>query len=202
MYELPLQIQKAVRTYKPIAFDGLTLNPILVEDYEAFLLASPAIDAMQRSFPIEYVSMPLLAAYYQMDYDAMTKGEQPVGLFYRALLFLALSLRLGTDREAIRRGEVFQIHVDPKNMATLRAISADGIPPITPVLFQRMRPVLAAQNGIRLTSDDANPDLVLAERSLAAQNAPALSLRLEDLVASVAVMTNSEESDIDRKSVV
>lgn len=45
---------------------------------------------------------------------------------------------------------------------------------ITPVQFQRLRAILAYQNGIELTDEDANPDLLEAEAELARRNGPKL----------------------------
>lgn len=38
---------------------------------------------------------------------------------------------------------------------------------VTPVQFQRLREIAAAQNGIELASPEANPELIEAQRELA-----------------------------------
>ena len=63
--------------------------------------------------------------------------------------------------------------------------------------FQRLRPILAAQNGLELLSENANPELVQAERDLAEMNAPKLQYRIEALKATVATLSGEDESDME-----
>ena len=67
---------------------------------------------------------------------------------------------------------------------------------ITPVQFQRMRPILAEQNGLTIPEEDANPELVEAEEVLRRQNAPELEISAETLVSAVAAISGAEEADI------
>ena len=71
---LPLQIQKAVRRYRPIQAAGLTLYPIKVKDLDQFQLAKPALEALQQSFPVRLMSMPILQAFYQLDHEAAVEA--------------------------------------------------------------------------------------------------------------------------------
>lgn len=63
--------------------------------------------------------------------------------------------------------------------------------------FQRLRPILAAQNGIELVSENANPELVQAERDLAEMNAPKLQYRVETLKATIATFSGADEADME-----
>lgn len=201
MSKLPLHIQKAIRTYQPIETEGLTFWPILVREYHEFLTAKPAIEIMQQALPVRWLSMPLLSALYGMDFEAFQKGEPRVGLFSRCLLFLALSLRLGKGSEVAERTKLFTIIVDaedPSQLKALRFTGDDGEEKeITPIMFQRLRPILAIQNGIELASEDANPDLVEAERDLAEMNGPELDVSLDSLFSTVAAMAGIDEAEID-----
>ena len=89
---------------------------------------------------------------------------------------------------------------DPRDPMKLKSLvyTPDGeeICEITPAKFQRMRPILAAQNGIRLQPEDANPELVEAEEELRRQNAPELEADIGTLVASVAAVSGTEEREI------
>ena len=101
-------IQRACRRYEEIETDGLVLHPITVEEIEEFELARPGIDIVQQSLPVTYAAMPLLAALYRMEYDAIQAGEAGIGLFPRALLMLALSLRLGRGLGPEKRARMFR----------------------------------------------------------------------------------------------
>ncbi len=202
MNEIPLKYREAVNTYEPVEFEGMTLYPILVREYEAFGNARPALDFLQQSLPVRFLSMPLLSAYFAMDAENRKEGKPSDGLFLRALLFLVLSLRyredLGSAEERVRdfaRG----VYVQAENHGVLKEIrfEQDGAEhAVTPVLFQRMRPVLAAQNGIELASGDANPELVEDERYLAELNGPELDPDPQALISFAAAMSKAEEREV------
>ena len=198
--ELSRNIQRAIRRYEPIHTDGLTLYPILVKDFDYFLASKPAIDVMQQSLPVRLMSVPLLQAYWQMDYEAVTQGDEPVGLFSRALQFLGMSLRLCPDDSASVM-KCYRFLVDPEHPEVLKSIefviNGEEIQRITPVMFQRLRPILAAQNGIKLHSDDENPELVEAERQLAEQGNIRLSGDPDELMSTIATLAGIDESEIE-----
>lgn len=200
--ELSLAIKKAVRTYKEIETDGITLYPISVSRWDEFMLARPALELMQQTLPVKYLSMPLLSAYYAMDYEAVTGDDGlPTGLFARSLLLLSLALRLGrADEDAEQALKRFRLRVDESDPSTLRAVefSQDGetMQSITPVQFSRLREIIAAQNGVELVSADANPELVEAERDLAEQKSAKLSGDFGELFSTVAALSREDEKTI------
>lgn len=203
--ELSSAIRRAIRRDEPVEVDGILLYPVRVAEYDEFLTARPAIEVMQRTFPVRLLSVPLLQAMYTMDLEAVEAGEAPSGLFYRALLFLALALRLGVGEEMQNRVKRFQVVADskdPKKLKGLRCV-VNGMEQveITPVLFQRMRPILAAQNGIELVSDDANPELVQAERDIAAAKGPKLDVTLDALLSVLCTLTGCEEGEVEEWTV-
>lgn len=195
-------IKTACRRYEEIETDGLVLYPILVEEMEVFEMARPGMEIVQQSLPVAYAAMPLLAALYRMEYDAMQRGEAGIGLLPRALLMLALSLRLGRGLEPGKRTGMFRCKVDQADMGCLKAVefTVDGeeMHRITPVQFQRLREIITAQNGIRLAPPEANPELIEAQRELAQMNGAALSGDLYERISAVAALEHVEEADIDR----
>lgn len=200
MSELPLSIKQAIRKYEPIVTDGITLYPVRVWQYEDFAIAKPALEVLQQSLPVAMMRIPLLSALYQMDFESAIRGETPTGLFSRALLILALSLRLGEGQETAARMNMFRIvadHEKPEHLIALRYVNSEGeTKEISPALFQKLRPIIAAQNGVKLESDMADPDLVQAEKDLAEMNGVSLCANIEDLVSALAITSGQEESDI------
>lgn len=201
MTEIPMQYRNAVDTYQIIDFEGIKLHPIPVRDYEAFRNARPALDFLQQSLPVRFLSMPILSAYYTMDAENSQQGKEPDGLFLRAMLFLVLSLRYEPELDLQERLRSFCAGVyasadDPTVLKRIRFTQDGEEKEITPVLFQRMRPVLAAQNGIELISTDANPELIEAERDLAELNGPEMDYDLQALISFVSALSRTEESEI------
>lgn len=199
MKELPLNIQRSIGRYEPIETEGLTLYPFRVENYYEYLAARPALDFMQQSLPVRLMSVPLLEAYFRID-TGQEQDVKPNGLFMSALLALSLALRLmpqGTIEEQIRKINPIVDNSDPPRLKHLKFIK-DGteVMTITPVQFQRLRPIIAAQNGITLESETANPELVQADRDLAEAKAPKLDASLEALVSASSLVTGCDESEV------
>ena len=56
---------------------------------------------------------------------------------------------------------------------------------------------MAAQNGIEIVNEDANPELVQAERDLAELNGAALKGGISERIGTVAALCRAEEEEID-----
>ena len=198
MSEIPTKFKRQIRRYEPVETEGLTLYPILVDEYEDFLIARSAIECMQQALPLAMVNMPILSAYHALDKQSIRDEKIPTGLMARALLFLALSLRIGQGLPAEKRIAMFHTRADEKGRLKSVVFTPDGeeICEITPAQFQRLRPILAAQNGIEIPPEDANPELVWTEEELRRQKAPDLDVNLESLIHSVATICGLEEKDL------
>lgn len=203
MKELPLSILRQVRKYEPITTDGVTLFPVLVREYDDWLIARQAIDILQQSLPVAMLSKPLLQVYYEWDVLPAVAGRpgEGTGLWGCAMLALALSLRLGQGLAPEKRMLQFSPVIqkgDPTRLKAVRAVlNGEEIIEITPVQFQRLRPIIAAQNGVALESDEADPELVKAERDLAEMNSVKLNINLEDKITFVAGKCRVSEEDVD-----
>lgn len=200
MQDLSPEMAKAIRRFEPIETEGLTLYPIRVKDIGEYTIARPAIEFMQQSLPVALLSKPLLQAYYQTDIDTTADGQPGSGLFYKSILFLLLALRAGDGLTAEKRIELVDLELkedDPTRLKSVLIFVNGEVKRITPMQFQRLRPILAAQNGIELLSENANPELVQAERDLAEMNAPKLQYRVEALKATIATFSGADESDME-----
>lgn len=198
MSEIPTKYLKQIRRYEPVEMDGLQFYPILVEEYEEYLMARSAIEFMQQSLPRALVNIPILQAYYVLDNQSIEDEQLPTGLMVRAVLFLALSLRIGQGLPVEKRIAMFKPRVDEKGRLKSLVFTPDGeeICEISTAKFQRLRPILAAQNGLEIPPEDANPALVAAEQEIVRQKAPELEVNLESLIASVAALSGADEKEI------
>lgn len=201
MFEIPAHIQRNIDRYRPVEVNGLTLHPITVAEYDEFLVASPAISFLQQSLPVALMRVPLLTAYFRLWMQDIASGtEEYADLFYRAVLFLALSLRIGVGQDPAERVQRFLPVLqkdDPSKLKCLRfRLNGEEVQEITPAQFQMLRPILAAQNGIELLPDNANPELVEAEREIAALNAPKLRAEKAKEISFVAALSRTDEDEI------
>lgn len=200
MYELPASIKKSIRKNKPIEMDGLTFYPILVNEMDEFDEARPAIELMQQSLPVRYAVMPLLQALYALDTDALRETGDATGLFAKAVLFLALSLRLGQGRTRNERMNLFELKPaqnDPANLLALRFLyHGEEIHEITPAQFSRYRSILAAQNGLTIPDETANKDLIEARNDMSAKNAPPLEIDFDTQLSAFASVEHIDEAEV------
>lgn len=201
MAELPYTIRKKIERFEPVSVEGIMLYPVTVDEIEEFSQCRPALEFLQQSLPVAMMSVPLLDAFYQIDLKAVRETGNATGLLSRAIVLLLLALRLGRGKSMDKRiGQAFPIeHPDrPGRLDKLLLVSDDEqqIYEITPRLFQRMRPIIAAQNGVELESDEANPELVQAERDIAELNGAQLDVNLCDKISWVAMRCGIEEREV------
>ena len=199
--EIPASVMAKIRRYSPIETDGITLYPITVGEYDAFNQARPAIEFVQQSLPVAYVSMPLLQAFYAIEFKSLVENaELPSGYLVRAMQFLALALRLAPDEPMEQRIRRFKIVTSTNDYTRLMSLSfvmnGEERYDITPVKFQRWLPILAAQNGLTLPSDTDNPELLKTEEILLSKRWTDLDVSLEAIVSSVALFSNVDDEKV------
>ncbi len=190
---LSLELKKAIQHDKPIQWNGLTLFPIRTADYLEFGAAKYGLLVSQQTLPTQYALMNFLEALYAMDYDSRSENRQEPELFLRLILLLKMALK-GPDE-----AEIFSI-VKPENPRMLIAVKVrqNGVEAeITPRNFIELREILAAQNGLELPDENANPDLIRAENDIAsAQKSISLKPDFEALLYAVAVKTGTPPEEI------
>ena len=190
MKKLPIDIQQRIDRYQSVTVDGITVWPVTVENMYLFGAARAALDVVPLSLPVALMSLPVLDAFYRLDLDEIKTNGKARGLLASAMLLLRLALRLGAGTEDAAALRDVRIVPDKRNPDRLEAVYFTGRDGetirVTPVLFQRLRPVLAAQNGVDMPSDTANPEILEAERLLAEKDLRELEPTLIDKIIFVA----------------
>ena len=193
--------KRQVDRYLPVTVEGVTLYPITVADIEAFYSTRAALEFMHQILPVELLRVPLLTALYQLELSLQTQDPgSTFDLFTKSVLLLALALRLGqglSDEERIARCVV---EFDPEKPLELRALrfrrEAEGETVITPSMYEKIRPVIAEQNGAEIPPYDANPQLILAERQILSSRIPDLKRDIHNKISWVAAKSGVDETDV------
>lgn len=212
MEKLPANTELAISSYAPIRAEGLILYPVRVRDWDAYGPARAAISFLQQSLPVALLSVPLLQAYYTLYLKAaaLTDAEKQSSaglealalgsLFYGAVCHMILSLRLHEALPIEQRIQTVQIEPSAKDRTRLERlhfwINGEEEYTVSPIQFQRLRPILAAQNGVALEAVDANPEIVAMERRMQEEKAADVDFSIHKLVAAVATLTGTEEAVI------
>lgn len=204
MYELPTKYKKQIQRFLPIEAEGITLYPVTVEYWEEFRSCVPALEFMRRSLPVALMQIPLLDALNQLEIvnsSAEEKSGFRFTFFSDTMYALCLALRLGLGMERNRvlaeRVRLLPDKEHPENIERIFFIADDGdIFSITPRQYERIRPILAAQNGVKIPSEDENSELIYADKVLRASKAPKLEEDFAKMVAWCAVFSHAEEAEI------
>lgn len=205
MFELPLRMQKAVREYREIETDGLLLYPIQVKEFDGYNFARLALEFMPQTLPSELMGLPLLAALYKLDLDRAKVGEETTGLFASALTGLALALRLLPEGELEERTQEFQMVTDPNDISKLKALrfALHGEEKeIKPALYNRLRGIIAEQNGVERIPETANADVVQSERDIQARQGADLDGTSQDLITALCALEGKDEEEVSQWAIL
>lgn len=186
---------EAIDNDEPVEVDGLTLYPIYMRDYRRFEAAKPALLVRQGSLPVKYAVLRYLSALFEMDKDAYDETGQALGFINGIVTILALALRLPVD-VTVKQTQIKVSDDDRQALVCLETRIGDALYRVTPALFDKLRPIIAAQNGLELPDETENVDLVEAENDIAARNVQSVEENIETLLASVARDQRCRRADL------
>jgi hypothetical protein len=196
--ELPRSIQNKIDRYEPVKTEEITTYPVLVKDSRLFDMGRVALEFVQQSLPVALISVPLLTAFYRLDQQTIDEQSEAPLLLTSALVLLRLALRLGVPYDAGEMLKTTRIFADEES-GTLHKIvflTEDDVIEITPRLFQKLRPIIAAQNGAVVPSDTANPQILEMERLAAQKETKNMDPKLCDKVIFAAQSAGVSEEEV------
>jgi hypothetical protein len=184
---------------EPIEICGLTLYPLTMENYEEFYALQHTLNVRLSALPVQYMQYDYLNALWHMDCDRQKSesGEKSVsmvsGLFHLFLLALRIS------PENIKNSLSFS-QTNDGSIDSLLVCQNDTILSIRSVDFSsKIRPVMAAQNGVELPDESANVDLIQAgveKKAFHANGSDDISFDIAKLISSVAYQSHVREKEI------
>lgn len=188
-----------IRRGEPITESELIFYPITMDYYEEYIHCKEAFALRQASLPVRYLSMNWLSALFTMELDAVKNGKPSAGLFYRVMLILHLSLRIGFNIDELNKNICIKEERGNIVLDYIVIKQDDKIVKFTPLDFTtKFRPLIAEQNGLELPDESENIDLVQDNDKLKeiARKGKPLNINLDDLIASVAYQSKLSEKDI------
>lgn len=199
MKELPISIQQKIDRYQPVTVGDFTLYPVTVEKSRLFSMARPALEFAQQSLPVALLNVPILDAFYRLELQSAEQSGAVTGIFHSAILALALSLRLvdGVEPEELLENVLIVPDAADRNkLREVRFLTEAGTLSVSPRQFQRMRPIMAAQNGAETPDETANPEILEMERLMSEKDAEGLDPKLWEKIIYVAQGNGISEDEI------
>lgn len=196
-----MKLLKKTSPREPSQYMGLTFYPILVADYEIFLNCKNALALRMSTLPVRYMVMDYTSALFSMEMDAVKENKKPVGMFDSFLILMSMSLRIDYDRRSFWEKNIEAEATDGYVRLKSIAFEQDGNRvSLTPSqLSGAVRNLIAEQNGVKLPDESQNAELIEGEKEkemLLSQNKLKLDANLDDLIASVAYLSNTTEEEI------
>lgn len=188
-----------IRRGEPITESELVFYPIQMAYYDEFIRCKDAILLRQASLPVRYLSMNYLSALFAMELDAVKSKQQSLGMFFRAMSILHLSLRIGFDIDELNKNITLRNEKDRIVLDYIVIKQNEKIVKFTPLDFStRFRPLIAEQNGLELPDESENLELIQSNETLKDLNnkGKPLNVNIDDLIASVAYQSKTTEKDI------
>lgn len=196
---IPYSIKTKIDRYEPVTVENITLYPITVNDYDAFQFAAESLEFPMQSLPVTLLSKPAIQAFYDLDRNTQSEEENKK-LFIKSILLFALALRLAPGKEVGEILKNFGVSFSDDQKANIKNLvfrNEEGdMFFITPVQFSRFREIIAAQNGVEIPSENANPELLEAEKDIAEAKAGELEGNLSTMVTALAIFCHEKEEEI------
>ena len=135
---------------QPVKIGGIPIYPYLLHDRTTFMSALPAIALLRH---IKRTNEPILQIFFETDYACGDSGQPATGLFRSLVLMLLGGMRIGVgepDDQRMRHVDLVVNHKSRKLIGlVIHTPERDYF--VTPQLFERLAPVLTAENGFEKT---------------------------------------------------
>lgn len=181
-----------VRKNNPIVYNGLTFNPLKVEQIALYQSAKPSFELMQSSLPPQLASLSWCECLDELDHQGKEEGKHTIFLA-SVLIVIAVATELPKVNDTYPIREVRK--KDGKLLSFLFG-QIDNPTIISMKDMDEIRKIIAAQNLYDIPDESWNPDLVRARRYLAANSQVSLDVDFDDLVYSVALNAHVNPSEI------
>lgn len=179
----------------PVVYEGLTIYPLTVEDYDIFCAGKAPYELMLSSVKDPKAArLNWCACLWALDKRCEQQNGAVGDFLAIALHVFAAALRLKPSYDGSfplrpvfgETGDLTAVMLgDPRDCGLINMQQMDCI-----------RQIIAAQNGYTIPDENWNPELVKAAQENAARGTSQLEWSMEDIVASVALNVGCRPADI------
>ena len=186
----------SVRKNIPIVYNGLTFNPLTVEQLALYQSAKPSFELLQSSLPPKLASLSWCECLDALDRQGREEGKQTVFL---TVVLVVIATAIGLQKVNENGEETYPLkEVRAKDGKLLSFIigQLDNPTIISMKDMDEIRRIIAAQNMYEIPDESWNPDLVRARKYLTAKSQSNIKYDVDDLVYSVAINAHVNPSEI------
>ena len=184
------------RKNKPIVYNGLTFNPMTVEQIALYQSAKPSFELMQSSLPPKFAALSWCQCLDALDKQGREEGKKTVFLAV-VLVAIAVATKLPlVEGEGVETYPIKEVRTKDGELLSFIIGRMDNPTIITMQNMDEIRKIIAAQNLYEIPDESWNPELVRARRYLAANANVNIKYDIDDLVNSVALNAHVNPSEI------
>ena len=190
------EYKSLVRRNKPIVYNGLTFNPLTVEQIALYQSAKPSFELMQSSLPPNLATLSWCECLDALDRQGKEEGKETVFL---TVVLIVIAIATGLQRVNENGEDVYPLREVRTKDGKLLSVIVGRLDNPTILSMQDMdeiRKIISAQNLYEIPDESWNPDLVRARKYLAGMKLNNIKYDVDDLVNSVALNAHVKPAEI------
>ena len=184
------------RKNKPIVYNGLTFNPLKVEQIALYQSAKPSFELLQSSLPPKLATLSWCECLDALDAQGREEGKETIFLAV-VLMVIAVAIDLPKVNEnGVETYPLKEMRARDGKLLSFIIGSLDNPIIVSMQDMDEIRKIIAAQNLYEIPDESWNPDLVRARKYLTAKSQSNIKYDVDDLVYSVAINAHVKPSEI------
>lgn len=180
----------------PVVYENLEFHPLKVKDYHHYARAKNAFELMLGSLSPRLARLPWCACLWALDKECEQQTGQLGEYLVSVMIVLAKALRLEGDDSngSLPLRPVFA--QDGQLTAIMVGEYTGTFVLLDMIKMDKVRRIIADQNGYDIPNEEWNPELVRAAQENARRNSLGLQSSFETLLYSVASNAHCRAKDI------
>ena len=194
------EIRAKIRKGECVKLCDLNFYPITMSHYDEFLQCKEIITMRLSILPVKYISMNYFNALWNYELDSIKTFGSKTGVFEKLIKFLGMSLRIDITSDSLLSSPttIFREQNDSLLIDEFTVTQNEKTIKITSSEFsQKIRSLVALQNGLVLPNENENADLIRANDIKKTLNADSnIKFDIEQQISAVAYNSHIPEKEI------